>query len=81
MQLFPIELLRTATKLHAPQLLQQVLEALILRERLVALRDDCVELGAHYHHQPLQGGDVAWQWLRVLAHARTESDSRAVVAR
>ena len=53
MQLFPIELLRTATKLHAPQLLQQVLEALILRERLVALRDGCVKLGAHRHHQRL----------------------------
>jgi len=53
MQLFPIELLRTATKLHAPQLLQQVLEAVILRERMVAFRDGCVALGAHRHDQRL----------------------------
>jgi hypothetical protein len=37
LQLVRIELLRPAAKLHSPQLMQQVLQAVILRKRLVTL--------------------------------------------
>ena len=60
-ELLRIELLRAPAKLHAPQLLQQVLQAVILRQRLVALGNRRVPLRQRRREQRLQHCDIGWE--------------------
>jgi hypothetical protein len=73
MQLVRIELLRAAAKLRALQLAQQMLQAVILRLQVIALRDHGVALGACFQKQrPISVGSSSVLWLTQM-----ESDSRA----
>ena len=69
-QLLGIELLRTAAELRTLQLAQQMAQAVVLRQRLVALGDRGVALGARRREQRLQGFDIGWKLRCDLAHAR-----------
>jgi hypothetical protein len=81
MQLVRIELLRAAAKLGALQLVQQMLQSVILRLQVIALCNRGVSLRTRLREQRLQRCDVGWRLISALAlaHATTESDSRAVV--
>src|SRR5208337_3590246 len=78
-QLLGIELLRTPAELRTLQLAQEMPQAINLRQRLVALRDRGVTLRMRRRDQCMQRFNVGRKLRRNLAHARTESDSRAVV--
>ena len=79
-QLVRIELLRTPAKLRALQLAQQMLQAINLRQRLVALGDRGVALRARRRKQRLQRFDIGRQLIGAVSLTRdTESNSRAVV--
>jgi hypothetical protein len=69
-QLLGIELLRTPAELCTLQLPQQVPQAIDLRQRLVALDNRCVALGARRCDQRLQRFDVGRKLRCDLAHAR-----------
>ena len=69
-QLLWIELLRPPPKLHAPQLLQEVLQAVVLRQHLVALGNRRVTLRPRRHDQRSQRFNLGGKLIRVLAHAR-----------
>ena len=69
-QLLGIELLRTAAKLRALQLAQQMPQAVILRQGMVALHDRGVTLRPRRREQRMQGCDIGWKLIGALAHAR-----------
>ena len=69
-QLLGIELLRTAAELRALQLAQQMPQAVVLRQRLVALGDRGVTLRARRREQRMQGFDIGWKLRCDLAHAQ-----------
>jgi hypothetical protein len=69
-QLLGIELLRAPTELRTLQLAQQMPQAIDLRQRLVALGNGRVALGARCRYQHLQRFDVGWKLGCDLAHAR-----------
>ena len=71
-ELVRIELLRTPAKLHTLQLIQEVLQAQILRQRLVTLGNRRIALGARCRKQRLQCRDIGWQF-GARAHARHRS--------
>src|SRR5271157_4660980 len=56
-------------------------QPVILRQRLVALRDRSVTLRTHRRDQRMQGFDIGWKRIGALVHADTESDSHSVVPR
>ena len=69
-QLLTIELLRAAAELRALQLAQQVPQAIILGQRLVALGNRGVPLRKRRREQRLQRVDVGRKLIGHLAHAR-----------
>jgi hypothetical protein len=69
-ELLGIELLRPAAELRALQLAQQMPQAVILRQRLVALGNRGVALGPRRREERLQRVDVHWQLRCGVAHAR-----------
>jgi len=69
-ELIRIELPRALTELHASQLLQQMLQAVILRQCLVALGNRRVPLGHRRREPRLQRCDIGWKLICALAHAR-----------
>ena len=69
-QLLGIELLRTSAELRTLQLAQQVPQAIILQERLVALGDRSVTLGTRHRKQRMQCFDIAGKLRCGLAHAQ-----------
>jgi hypothetical protein len=68
-QLLGIELLRTPAKLRALQLAQEMPQAVILRQGLVALGDRGVTLRTRRRDQRLQRFNIGWKLIRALAHA------------
>jgi hypothetical protein len=80
LQLLGIELLRAAAELRALQLAQEMLQAFHPRQRLVALSNRGVALGARRHDQRLQRLGVGRKMICHVAHVRTQSDSPRVVA-
>ena len=68
-QLLGIELLRTPAELRALQLAQQMPQAIVLRQRLVALRDRGVTLRTRRREQRMQRVDVGWK-LMVRSRSR-----------
>jgi hypothetical protein len=69
LQLVRIELLRPAAKLHALQLMQQVLQAVILRQHLVTLGNRRIALCACRNKERLQRRDISGKLVCALAHA------------
>ena len=69
-QLIGIELLRAAAELRALQLAQQMPQAIILRQRLVALGNRGVALRPRRRKQRLQRFDVGRKLICDLAHVR-----------
>ena len=69
-ELVRVELLRPAAELHALQLMQEMLQAIVAGESLVARRDRGVALGERGRELRLQLGDVHWRLIRALAHDR-----------
>ena len=69
-QLLRIELLRTPAELRTLQLAQKMPQAIDLRQRLVALDNRCIALGARRRDQRLQRFDVGRKLGCDLAHAR-----------
>jgi len=69
-QLIGIELLRAAAELRPLQLPQQMAKPINLGERLVALGDGGIALGARHHDQRLQRFNVGRKLGRKLVHAR-----------
>ena len=68
-ELIRIELLRTPAELHALQLMQKVLQAVVLCEDLVALRDRGTALSTRRGKQRLQKFNIGGKWIgAVLAH-------------
>jgi hypothetical protein len=65
-ELIRIELLGTGTKVHAPQLLQEVLKSIILRPRFIPLRDGGVALSERRCKLCLQHGD--FDGILICAH-------------
>ena len=65
-----IELLGTATKLHALQLMQEMQQAIVLRQRFIARRNGGVALGERRRKPRLQRGDIGWRLIRPVAHAQ-----------
>ena len=80
-QLLGVELLRMAAKLRTLQLAQQMPQAVVLRQGMVALHERGVTLRPRRSDQRMQGCDIGWKRIGALAHARDESDSRASVTR
>ena len=78
-QLLGVELLRMAAKLRTLQLAQQVPQAVVLRQGMVALHERGVTLRPRRSDQRMQGCDIGWKRIGALAHAREESDSRPSV--
>jgi hypothetical protein len=72
-QLLGIELLRALPELRPLQLAQQMPQAIDLRQRMVALGKRGIPLGTHRRQQRMQGFDVRWKLMRVLAHAGTRA--------
>jgi len=68
-ELVRVELLATAAELHALQLTQEMLQAIDLRQRLVARRTRLVALGERGRKPRLQVGDFDRRLIRALAHA------------
>ena len=68
-ELIGIELLGPAAELHALQLTQEMLQAIDLRQRLVARRTRLVTLGERGREPRLQLGDFDRRLIRALAHA------------
>ena len=69
LQLVRIELLRPAAKLHALQLMQQVLQAVILRQHLVTLGNRRIALRTCRNKERLQRRDISGKLICTLAHA------------
>ena len=69
-KLIRVELLRLAAKLHALQFVQQVLQAVILRQHLVALGNRRIPLRKRHRKPRLQHGDIGRQLICVLTHAQ-----------
>ena len=69
-QLLGIELLRAPAELRALQLAQEMTQAIILRQRLVALGDRGVTLGTRRRKQRMQRFDIGGKLRCDLAHAR-----------
>jgi hypothetical protein len=67
-ELVRIELLGAAAKLHALQLMQEMQQAVVPRQRLVARRKRSVALGERRRKPRLQLGDVGQRMIRALAH-------------
>jgi hypothetical protein len=65
--------------LRALQLAQEMPQAVILQQGLVALGERGITLGKRRHKQRLQCVGIDRQLRWGVAHAHTESDSRAVV--
>ena len=57
------------TKLHALQLVQQMLQAIIVRPHVVAFGDRSIPLRARLRKKRLQHRDVGWQLIGTFAHA------------
>ena len=72
-ELVRIELLGTAAELHALQLMQEMLQAIDLRQRLVARR--IARRSASAREPRLQLGDFDRRLIRALAHAQEENRS------
>jgi hypothetical protein len=72
-ELVRIELLGTAAKLHALQLMQKTPETIILRPRLITLRNGGVAFGERRRKPRLQLCDIGWRLIGALAHAGKES--------
>ena len=69
-QLLGIELLRTPAKLRALQLMQQMPQAINLRQRLVALGEGGITLRMRRREQRMQRFDIGRKLIYGLAHAR-----------
>jgi hypothetical protein len=69
LQLVPIELLRPAAELHALELMQHVLQAVILRQRLVTLGNRRLALRTRHNKERLQRRDIGGKLICALAHA------------
>ena len=69
-ELVRIELLGPTAELHALQLMQEMLQAIDLRQRLVALRNRRVALGERGREPRLQLGDFDRRLICALAHAQ-----------
>jgi len=68
-ELVRIELLRALAKLHAPEMLQ----AVILCQRMVALGNRRIPLHQRRRQPRLQHCDIGWKLICVLAHAQHAS--------
>ena len=69
-ELVRVELLGAAAELRTLQLAQEVPQPIHLRQRLVALGDRSVALGACRHNQRLQRLGVGWKLICDVAHDR-----------
>jgi hypothetical protein len=69
-ELVRVQLLGAAAELHALQLMQKMQQAIVARERLVALRKRGVALGERRRKPRLQVGDPGRRLIRALLHER-----------
>jgi len=72
-ELIRIKLLGPAAELHALQLTQEMLQAIDLRQRLVAGRKRRVAFGERRRKPRLEVGDIGRRLIRALAHALEEN--------